>query len=155
MQGMFGNKQPIGSLYRSLCIRGLRRIRSPPVSVNDLSNPKPGHSPGGSIRGGVRRDGGAERGRAAQNVDDGIVRRVEKQTLLLAKRSSRRWIDLLGVPLEARTREILYKPIGNKTRSRTAAYSWLSPRQEALFVSLADDQSITPTSRKKKKKKKT
>ena len=32
--GIF-NRQPIGSPYGSLCIRGLRRIRSPPVSVNN------------------------------------------------------------------------------------------------------------------------
>ena len=32
--GIF-SRQPIGSPYGSLCIRGLRRIRSPPVSVNN------------------------------------------------------------------------------------------------------------------------
>ena len=41
-----------------------------------LSNPKPGHTPGGAVWGGARRDGGAERGRAAQDAD-GAVRQGE------------------------------------------------------------------------------
>ena len=75
--------------------------------LNHLSNPKPGHTLGGTIRGGARRDGGAGRGRAAQDAD-GTVRPGEKQPLL----PSRRWKNyLLGVPLDARTKETLCKPM--------------------------------------------
>ena len=45
----------------------------------ESSGPKPEHAPGVLVRGGARRDGGAGRGRAAQNADDGIVRRVENK----------------------------------------------------------------------------
>ena len=44
--------------------------------------PKPGHSLGGSVRGGAWRDGGAGRGPAAQGADNGIVREVENKILL-------------------------------------------------------------------------
>ena len=69
MESSFIRKTPIsgyslGSLYGSLCIRGLRRICSPPVSVN-LSSPKPGHTTGGSGRHGAGRTAG--RGDAGQN----------------------------------------------------------------------------------------
>ena len=56
---------------------GARTVKLFCLQVNillmDLSSPKPGHSPSGSVRGGARRDGGAGRGRAAQDVD-GTVR---------------------------------------------------------------------------------
>ena len=39
--GIF-SRQPIGSPYGSLCIRGLRRIRSPPVGVTNHSSPPVG-----------------------------------------------------------------------------------------------------------------
>ena len=41
-----------------------------------LSNPKPGHTTGGSRQGGARRAGGAERGRAGRDAD-GLVRPEE------------------------------------------------------------------------------
>ena len=42
--GIF-SRQPIGSPYGSLCIRGLRRIRSPPASVNNHSAIRPTDKP--------------------------------------------------------------------------------------------------------------
>ena len=45
----------------------------------NLSSLKPEHIPGGLVRGGARRDGGAGRGRAAQDADDGTVRREENK----------------------------------------------------------------------------
>ena len=47
----------------------------------NLSSLKPGHTPGGLVRGGARRDGGAGRGRAAQEADDGTVCRGENKLL--------------------------------------------------------------------------
>ena len=41
-------------------------------SFPNLSNPKPGHSTGGSGRGGARRDGGAGRGRAGRDADGSV-----------------------------------------------------------------------------------
>ena len=39
-----------------------------------LSIPQPEHTPGGSVRGGARRDSGAGRARVAQEADNGTVR---------------------------------------------------------------------------------
>ena len=61
---------PAGRMPLTFC-RALHEVAL--VRSLDLSNPKLGHIPGGSVRGGARRDGGAERGRAAQDAD-GIVR---------------------------------------------------------------------------------
>ena len=50
-------------------------------TLNDvyLSSPKPGHTSGGPVRGGVRRNDGAGRGPAAQDADDGIIRSGENK----------------------------------------------------------------------------
>ena len=42
------------------------------VVIRNLSNPKPGHTTGGLIRGGARREGGSGRRRAAQDADGTI-----------------------------------------------------------------------------------
>ena len=57
---------------RPFCVR----VSGSTINLKKLSNPKPGHTPGGSVRGGACRDGGAGRGRAAQDAD-GIVRQGE------------------------------------------------------------------------------
>ena len=48
-------------------------------SYVNLSNPKPGHTPGGTVRDGARLDGGAGRGRAAQDADDGTARQGDNK----------------------------------------------------------------------------
>ena len=50
------------------------------VKIN-LSSLKPGHTPGGLVRGGAQRDSGAGRGRAAQDAEDGTVRREKTNSL--------------------------------------------------------------------------
>ena len=91
-----------------------------------LSNPKPGHTPGGTVRGGP--------GGTAAPGGDGQHR--TPTTGLLAKETTnplipRRWKnDLLGVPLEARTREILCKPMEEQNHrfnrgTKSALRSWL------------------------------
>ena len=97
-------------------IRQVGELLYPPadqrlVSLH-LSSPKPGHTPGGSVRGGARRDGRAGRRRAPQSMTGQFA--LEKTNSLI----SRRWInDLLGVPLEAKTRKNLDKSVQSKTRT--------------------------------------
>ena len=40
---------------------------------------KPGHTPGGSVRGGAQRNDGAGRGQSVQEADDGTLRRGENK----------------------------------------------------------------------------
>ena len=61
--------QWIGAYLKTLFMQG--------VSGN-LTIPKPGYNTGGSVWGGARRDGGAGRGRAAENAD-GTVRPGENR----------------------------------------------------------------------------
>ena len=56
-----------------------RHLRNVALTSLHLSSPKPGHTPGGTVRGGARRDGGAGRGQAAQDADDGTVRPGENK----------------------------------------------------------------------------
>ena len=96
-----------------------------------LSSPKPGHTPGGSVRGGARRDGGAGRGRAAQDVD-GTARLGENSSSYPpddGRMTS--WVCLL----EARTKETLCKPnAGTKSPVDPRFIRGLSAGREALFV---------------------
>ena len=74
----------------------------------NLSSLKPGHTTGGSGRGGARRDGGAGRGGAGQ--DGTPTGRSTQETTIphICRRSKK---ALLGVFLEERSKETLVKPI--------------------------------------------
>ena len=116
MQGMSGNKFKPNKKWEITIS----------VIIPYLSNPKPEHTPGGTVRGGP--------GGTAAPGGDGQHR--TPTTGLLAKETTnplirRRWKnDLLCVPLEAQTREIL--PVESKTRThngrvrsaRPTAHGW-------------------------------
>ena len=90
----------------------------------NLSNPKPGHTTGGSGRG-ARRGGGAGSGRIGCQQNCPPRRRA---SLAPPKASKTR---RLNIPPEARTSEILFKPMGEQNPRLTRG---LSPGRGALFL---------------------
>ena len=123
MQGMSGKTTLTNSMSAAI-----EQIHS--VHVN-LSNPKPGHTTGGSGRG-ARRGGGAGPGRTGRRQNSSPRRQA---SLVPSKASKTR---LLNVSPEARTSEILCKPNGGTksavdnavyprfiTGTRSALRSWL------------------------------
>ena len=95
-----------------------------------LSNPKPGHTTGGSGRGGARRGGGAGPGRV------GPVRAGRRQNSsprgqpsLVPSKASK--TNVVNVSPEARTSEILCKPMEEHSDRLT---SGLSAGRRPLFV---------------------
>ena len=103
-----GENQPsclpgIGRQLSWTSVREHEQKKSHVTHWRNLSNPKPGHNTGGSRWGGTRRDGGAGRGRAAQDAD-GSVRPGSNGSLYPP--DNRRQPSLLSEPLEARTSEI-------------------------------------------------
>ena len=100
---------------------------NPKLSRHHLSNPKPGHTTGGSVWGGARRVG-AGMGSTGRRRD-GSPRR--KPPLLPSRRCKN---NLLGVSLEARTKEILFKPMGEQNPRLTTGSSAVYQRDEKPFV---------------------
>ena len=98
-----------------------------------LSSPKPGHTTGGSGRGGARRDGGAGRERSGWDADESVRPEYNRPSYPSDDRREKP----LGVTLEARTKGTLCKPKGEQNpqlnrihqrsiRGTTAALrSWL------------------------------
>ena len=108
-----------------LCLRiigtmGVQTVGHPcPQHLNIPSNPKPGHTTGGSGRSGVRRRGGAGRGGAGRNAG-GTVRPGGKP-ILLPPRASK--TTVLIDPPEARTNAIPCKPMGQQNIRLTTGWS--------------------------------
>ena len=95
-------------------------------SPDDLSNPKPGHTTGGSGRGGARRGSRAGRSRAGRDADES-VRPGNNCPPVPSKTSSK---PVLNFSSEARIKEILCKPMGDQHPRSTrgaanALRSWL------------------------------
>ena len=89
-----------------------------------LSSPKPGHTTGGSGRGGARRDGGVGRRRARQDADGTVRPRDNRPSYPPDDRGKPPWACLW----KHEQRKTTYKPMGgNKIRG-------LSAGRKALFV---------------------
>ena len=91
----------------------------PGFEFQNLSSPKPGHTTGGSGRGGARRGGGAGRGRAAQDAD-GTARPGDNCPVQPPKASYK---HVLSVCSEERTSEIPCKPMGEQSPRLTNGLS--------------------------------
>ena len=87
----------------------------------DLSGPKPGHTTGGSGRG-ARRGGGAGLGRTGRRQNSSPRRQA---SLVPSKASKTR---LLNVSSEARTSEILCKPMEEQSPRLTTGSQPVHPR---------------------------
>ena len=98
-----------------------------------LSNPKPGHTTGGSGRS-ARRSGGAGSGRTGcqQNYSP------RKQTSLVPSKASKK--RRFNVSPEARTSEILCKPTEEQNQRLTSGLSAVYHRDEKRSLFLAADQ---------------
>ena len=112
------------------------RSISAPVEVhkaNNLSNPKPGHTTGGSGRG-ARRSGraGSRKIGCQQNYMPG-----EQRSIVLSKASKPRHFN---VSREARTSEILCKPTEEPNQRLTSGLSAVYQRGEKRSLFLAADQ---------------
>ena len=89
----------------------------------NLSNPKPGHTTGGSKRGGARCGGGAGQDRMS------TARFAQETTAPRAPQTSK--TTVLNDFSEARTNEFQYKPMGEQNVRLTTG---LSTKQRPLFV---------------------
>ena len=128
------NRQPIGSLYRSLCIRGLIRIRSASISIkNHLLNRKPGHTTGGSSRS-TRRSVWERSGKIVCQLNHSPWK--EKSTVPTQASKRRCFND----SPEARTSEFVCKPTEERDNRLTRGLSAVHKRVEERSLFLAADQ---------------
>ena len=102
----------------------LKRTNKFHVLLNNLSSPKPGHTPGGSVLGGARRDGGAGRGREAQDAD-GTARPGENSP---SYPSDDGRMTSWFLSLEARTKETLFKPTEDQKPQLTTGLPAVYPQ---------------------------
>ena len=116
-----GGSTIFGLEYSTICEEPFHILEDPQLSI-----PKPGYTTGGSGRGGARRSGGAGRGRAGRDAD-GPVRPGDDRPLCPQASKT----TVLNVSSEARTKEILCKPMEEQSPRLTRVLS-VGPR--ALFV---------------------
>ena len=98
-----------------------------------LSNPKPGHTTGGS--GPAAHSGAAGRGELGRV---GRRRFAQDTTVPRALRASK--TTVVNIPSEARTREILCKPLEEQSPRLTTGLSAVCQRDEKRSLILAADQ---------------
>ena len=90
------------------------------IEGHDLSSPKPGHTTGGSGRGGARRGSGAGRGGAGQH-ESPTDRSAQEITVPVAFPGKRaKYTTVLNASSEARTKEIPCKPMEEQTPRLTS-----------------------------------
>ena len=106
--------------------------KRPSYFPRHLSSPKPGHTTSGSGRG-ARRGGGAGLGRTGRRQNS----TPRRQASLVPPKASK--TRLLNVSPEARTSEILFKPMGEQSPRLTRGLSAVYHRDEKRSLFLAAD----------------